>query len=116
VPRLLAITVAGPALTLIAMAVAIGGGMLVAAATLDMPIGAFWERITERVELADFVHGLGKSFVFAWVVGFSGAHFGLRARADASSVGEATTRSVVAGISMIVVVDAIFASVDMVGV
>ncbi len=115
VPRLLAITVAGPALALIAMAIAILGGMGVAAAVLDMPPSSFWARIIERVTMGDFLHGLSKSFVFAWVVGFSGAHFGLRAGGDASSVGAATTRTVVAGISLIIVVDAIFATVSALG-
>ncbi len=110
VPRLLAITVAGPALALIAMAIAILAGMVVAAAIVDMPPSSFWARVVERVTMGDFVHGFAKSFVFAWVVGFSGAHFGLRAGGDASSVGAATTRTVVAGISLIILVDAIFAT------
>lgn len=112
VPRLVAITVAGPALALISMALAIAGGMVIAAAVLDMPPASFWARVTERVTMGDFAHGLSKSFVFAWIVGFSGAHLGLRVGGDASSVGAAATRTVVAGISLIILVDAIFATVS----
>lgn len=110
VPRLLAITIAGPGLALISMALAIAGGMLIAAAVLAMSPVSFWARVLEEVELGDFVHGFSKSFVFAWIVGFSGAHLGLRAGGDASSVGAATTRTVVIGISLILAVDAIFAT------
>ena len=112
VPRILAITVAGPALALVSMAVAIAGGMLIAQAVLDMPPAAFWARVTERVTMGDFAHGLGKSFVFSWIVGFSGSHLGMRAGGDASSVGAAATRTVVTGISLIILVDAIFATVS----
>jgi phospholipid/cholesterol/gamma-HCH transport system permease protein len=111
VPRMVAITVVGPALTLIGMFVGILGGMLVAAVTLDMPPVTFWSRIAERVTLLDFVHGIGKSLVFAWIIGFAGCHLGMRAGGDASSVGTATTRTVVTSVFFIILVDAVFATI-----
>ncbi|HEY0482276.1 MAG TPA: ABC transporter permease, partial [Kofleriaceae bacterium] len=111
VPRMVAITVIGPALTLIGIFVGILGGMMVAAATLDMPPVTFWQRVVERVTLLDFVHGLGKSLVFAWIIGLSGSHLGMRAGGDASSVGTATTRTVVVSVFLIIVVDAVFATI-----
>lgn len=111
VPRIAAITFVGPALTLIAMVIGGLGGMLVTSIVLDMPAAAFWARILERVELGDFAHGLAKSLVFAWIIGFAGCFYGLRAGADPSSVGHATTRTVVVGIFFIVVTDAAFATV-----
>jgi phospholipid/cholesterol/gamma-HCH transport system permease protein len=112
VPRLLAITAAGPALTLIGIFIGILGGMVVAAATLDMPPVTFWARVITRVTLGDFVHGLGKSLVFAWIIGLSASYLGLRASGDATSVGTATTRTVVVSVFLIVVVDAIFATIS----
>jgi phospholipid/cholesterol/gamma-HCH transport system permease protein len=111
VPRIVAITVAGPALTLIGIFVGILGGMLVAAVTLDMPAVTFWARVVDRVTLLDFVHGLGKSVVFAWIIGFAGSHLGMRAGGDASSVGTATTRTVVTSVFFIILVDAVFATI-----
>jgi phospholipid/cholesterol/gamma-HCH transport system permease protein len=111
VPRLVAITFAGPALTLIGIFVGILGGMVVATATLDMPAVTFWARVVDRVTALDFVHGLGKSLVFAWIIGLVGSHLGMRASGDASSVGSATTRAVVVSVFLIIVVDAIFATV-----
>ena len=112
VPRLAAITIVGPALSLMAMFIGIGGGMLVAWLALDMPPIMFWQRITERVTALDFLHGLGKSLVFAWIIGIAGSHLGMRAGGDASSVGNATTRTVVVSILSIIIVDAIFATIS----
>lgn len=111
VPRIVAITIIGPALTLMGIFIGILGGMLVAVMTLDMNAQTFWARIAERVSLLDFVHGLGKSLVFAWIIGFAGSHLGLRASGDASSVGAATTRTVVSSVFFIILVDAVFATI-----
>lgn len=111
-PRLLGITIAGPALTLIGTFVGIFGGMVVATLTLDMPAVTFWSRIVERLSLGDFVHGLSKSLVFAWIIGFTGCHLGMRTGGDATSVGAATTRTVVVSIFFIILVDAIFATIS----
>lgn len=110
-PRLLGITIAGPALTLIGMFVGIFGGMVVASLTLDMPVITFWGRMIERMSIGDFLHGLAKSLVFAQIIGFTGSHLGMRTGGDASSVGAATTRTVVISIFFIILVDAIFATV-----
>jgi phospholipid/cholesterol/gamma-HCH transport system permease protein len=101
-----------PALTLMGIFIGIAGGMFVAVIALDMPPTTFWQRITERVMMHDFIHGMAKSFVFAWIIGFAGSHLGMRARGDASSVGAATTRTVVSSIFFIILVDAIFATIS----
>ncbi|HSR98425.1 MAG TPA: MlaE family lipid ABC transporter permease subunit, partial [Kofleriaceae bacterium] len=111
VPRMAAITAVGPALTLIGIFIGILGGMLVAALTLDMPAVTFWSRVVDRVTLLDFVHGIGKSLVFAWIIGIVGSHLGMQASGDASSVGTATTRTVVISVFLIIVVDAVFATI-----
>jgi phospholipid/cholesterol/gamma-HCH transport system permease protein len=110
VPRLGAITLVGPALSLYAMFVGVFGGMVVAASTMSLPMVSFWQRVTERVDLGDFVHGLGKSLVFAWIIGLVGSHTGMRAGRDASAVGAAATRTVVTSVSLIVLVDAVVAT------
>jgi phospholipid/cholesterol/gamma-HCH transport system permease protein len=110
-PRILAITFIGPALTLMGMFIGMLGGMLVAALMIDMPAVTFWQRMAERVAINDFAHGLVKSLVFAWIIGFAGCHLGMRAGGDASSVGSATTRTVVSSIFFIIVVDAVFATI-----
>ncbi|HEV7558482.1 MAG TPA: ABC transporter permease, partial [Kofleriaceae bacterium] len=112
VPRIVALTAIGPALALLAMFIGIAGGMVVGLLYLDLSPSTFWDRIVERVELADFIHGLLKSVVFAWIIGFSGCYLGMNASGDADSVGAATTRTVVVGIFSIIIVDAIFATLS----
>lgn len=111
VPRVGAITFVGPALSLMCMFIGCLGGMLVAKVTLDLAPITFYQRMTERLSLGDFAHGLTKSLVFAWIIGFAASHLGMRASADASSVGAATTRTVVVSIFAIILVDAIFATI-----
>lgn len=110
-PRLAALTATVPALTLLAMLIGIGGGMVVAAFTLDMTPPIFAARIAERVMLGDFVHGLGKSLVFAWIIGVTGTFFGMHTPGNASAVGAATTRTVVVCVFCILLVDATIATV-----
>ena len=110
-PRLAALSIVEPALTLVAMFVGIGGGMLVTSAAIHVPPAIFWARIIERVDLMDFAHGLVKSFVFAWVIGLTACHFGMRAAEDATSVGVATTRTVVVAVSFIILIDAVAATI-----
>ena len=112
-PRMFSITIVGPALSLLGMFIGMAGGMLVAALTLDLPVTMFWQRLVQRIEIGDFAHGLLKSLVFAWIIGFAASHLGMRAGGDASSVGSATTRTVVTSIFCIIVVDALFATVTL---
>jgi phospholipid/cholesterol/gamma-HCH transport system permease protein len=111
VPRIASLTFIQPALTLMAMFVGIVAGMLVCSLVLGMAPTTFWLRVVQRVTFADFAQGLGKSLVFAWIIGFTGTHLGLRANTDASSVGRATTRAVVVSIFLIIIVDALFATI-----
>ncbi|HLU68505.1 MAG TPA: ABC transporter permease [Kofleriaceae bacterium] len=115
VPRLAALTAVQPALTLLSIAVGIGGGILIASASLDLSPVAFWDRMVTRLTLGDFGHGLGKAVVFAWIIGLTGSTMGLRARGGASSVGTSTTRAVVSSIFLIVVVDSAFATLSAIG-
>jgi phospholipid/cholesterol/gamma-HCH transport system permease protein len=114
-PRLGALTLVEPALSLMSMFVGIMGGMLVTAAIIHIPPSIFWERIVERVTLMDFIHGLVKSVLFAWIIGLAGSHLGMRTNADATSVGNATTRTVVVSIFFIIFVDALAATLGAVG-
>jgi phospholipid/cholesterol/gamma-HCH transport system permease protein len=114
-PRLAALTFVQPALSLISMFVGIAGGMLVTALVIHVPPAVFWDRIVERCDIMDFVHGLGKSVLFAWIIGLAGCHLGMRATADATSVGAATTRTVVVSVFFIIMVDAVIATISSLG-
>ncbi len=109
-PRLAALTIVQPALTLMSIFLGIGGGLVVTLLVLHLPPGVYWLHVVSRVNLADFVLGMGKSVMFAWIIGLTGCHFGMRTSGDASGVGEATTRTVVVSVFFIILVDAIVAT------
>ena len=68
-------------------------------------------RITAARPLRMLVHGLGKSLVFAWIIGVTGTFFGMHTPGNASAVGAATTRTVVVCVFCILLVDATIATV-----
>ena len=109
-PRLAALTIVGPALTLIATFIGIAGGFVVAAVMQNTAPATFWNHMTYRVEIGDFAQGIAKSIAFAWIIGLTGSHLGLRTGHDATAVGRSTTRSVVVSIFFIILVDALFAT------
>jgi phospholipid/cholesterol/gamma-HCH transport system permease protein len=114
-PRLLAATFVQPALSLIGVFVGILAALLIANLALDLPMWVFWERVVDRLTMMDFIHGITKSFIFSWIIGFTGVYLGMRATNDPSSVGAATTRTVVVGIFLIILVDAIAATLGSLG-
>jgi phospholipid/cholesterol/gamma-HCH transport system permease protein len=108
VPRVYAITFTQPSLTLMAMAVGILGGLLIATLYLDLSAAAYMQQTLSSLTLDDLFTGLGKSLVFAWIIVLVGCHCGLRITGGAEGVGRATTTSVVASIFLIIVADSIF--------
>lgn len=107
VPRFLAITLAVPALTIFADFTGLLGGFATATSHLDITPRAYITQTIHAVDLGDFLMGLFKSVLFAWVIVLVSATRGLGVETGADAVGRATTRAVVAGIFLIVVVDSI---------
>jgi len=110
VPRVLAGIVVTPILTIYAMAIGIAGGLFVMM-LLGFPLATLLNQLAGSLTIQDVVAGLIKSVFFGAVVAGVGCMRGLQTGAGASAVGDATTRSVVTGIFLIVVLDAIFAVV-----
>ena len=110
VPRVLAGIVVTPLLTVYSMAAGIAGGLVVMM-LIDFPLSTLMNQLSGALKLHDITAGLIKSFFFGAVVAGVGCLRGLRTGAGPAAVGDATTRSVVTGIFLIVVLDAIFAVV-----
>jgi phospholipid/cholesterol/gamma-HCH transport system permease protein len=109
-PRLLALVLMMPLLTLYANAVGIFGGMLVGAA-VGIPPVLYWNETVATVSLTTASLGVFKSFFFGAVIAMSGCLQGMRAGNSSAAVGEATTRAVVASITGIIVLDSGFAAI-----
>lgn len=109
-PRIIALTVMQPALTLMADFVGVLGGFIIGVLLLDLSTNVYFEQTLDAITMNDINHGLLKSVVFAWIIGITGCFSGLNIRGGAAGVGKATTRSVVASIFLIIVADSIFAT------
>ncbi|MFW5741305.1 MAG: ABC transporter permease, partial [Myxococcota bacterium] len=105
-PRVIAITLVCPLLTILASAVGIAGGIAIAP-LVDVPAWVAYQRMADVLMPRDFVLAFIKSLLFAWIVGFTGCFLGLRTRGGAHAVGGNTTRAVVVSIVLIVVTDSI---------
>jgi phospholipid/cholesterol/gamma-HCH transport system permease protein len=109
VPRLIAITLAVPLLVALADLVGISGGMLVAQVTFGMTPVAFVTEMMTSVDWTDFAWGLVKTVVFGWAVVVGAGYKGLSVGRSAEEVGRATTESVVLSVTLIIIIDCIFA-------
>ncbi len=107
-PRILAMAMVLPLLTILADAVGIAGGMASARVQLDTTWLGFLAALRESVALADVVGGLVKAVAFGTVIGLVGCERGLGARGGAAGVGRSTTSAVVAILFWLVVTDALF--------
>lgn len=108
-PRLLALGLMMPLLTLYANCVGILGGMVVARAILQIPASAYWIETQSSIDLTDLGVGVVKATTFGLLIGLSGCLRGLQAERSAAGVGRATTSAVVTAILLIIVADSLYA-------
>jgi phospholipid/cholesterol/gamma-HCH transport system permease protein len=94
-PKLAAVLVMLPALTVIGAGLGILGGLLVAVFQLQLPAFTYLNNIAETLTISDIVSGVGKSFFFAYLIAIIGCYNGLHTRGGADGVGRATTDTVV---------------------
>lgn len=105
VPRVLALVVMLPLLTIIADIVSIAGGMWLAKEVAHIDNTSFLQSMRATVHASDFLRGLLKSAVFGLIVALVGCFYGLQTRGGAAGVGSATTRAVVVAIITIFIVN-----------
>lgn len=107
-PKLLALTVVLPLLTVFADALSVFGGMVMAQVMLDVNFGDFLDRFPRVVTPTSFLLGVGKTPVFAAIIATVGCYQGFQVRGGADSVGRHTTVSVVQSIFLVIAADALF--------
>ena len=110
-PKVIALMVALPLLTVFSDITGVLGGMMMARSQLDINFQEFLQRFGREVHLPTFLVGIGKAIVFAWVIAIIGCYQGFQTKANADSVGRQTTRSVVQSIFIVIVLDAVFSVV-----
>ena len=109
VPKVLAMVVAVPLLTLYADLFGILGGMIVGVVGLDLTVFTYIYETQKSLDLFEIVSSLVKAGVFAVLIAGIGCQRGFQVRGGAQSVGAATTSAVVAAIFLIIVTDSAFA-------
>ncbi len=103
VPRVGALVIAMPLLTILADVIGLFGGMLMAVSEVGQTKGFYVGHVVRALKVYDITSGLGKTLFFAFFIGVIACHKGLRATGGADGVGRATTETVVwASISVII--------------
>ena len=107
-PRVLGLVLVAPLLTLLADAVGIVGGLVVAALTLDITPTAYWVETVSVVKPWDVYSGVLKSVVFAGAIALIACQQGLATSGGAEGVGRRTTSAVVSILFTLILLDAVF--------
>lgn len=108
-PKVLALAIALPLVSFCTDIAALAGAMLVSRFTLGITPGAFLQALPQAVEVVNFWIGIGKSAAFGFAVAFVACHYGMRVLPNTDSLAVGVTRSVVAAITGVIILDAIFA-------
>ncbi len=107
-PRVVALVLMMPLLTLLADVVGLAGGALSAFMLLDMPLGPYLAQVQSAVTPWTFWFGIIKAPVFGFLIATTGTFWGMHVGGSAESVGRLTTVAVVQSIAMVIAADAVF--------
>ena len=108
-PRTLALALAMPLISVWTTLAALAGGMLAADVAMGISPAYFVQALPAAVKIGNLALAVAKSVVFGALIALIGCHWGLRVKPNTQSLGEGTTASVVTSITMVIVVDALFA-------
>lgn len=108
-PKVMALAITLPLITVWTDMAALIGGMLSAHQTLDISTQQFFLRLPDSVPLANVFIGIGKAAVFGVLIALIACHFGFLIKPNTESLGNETTNSVVASITAVIMADAVFA-------
>ena len=108
-PRVLALAIAMPLISVWTSMAALVGGMFAADAALGISPAYFMSALPRVVPFGNFILAMSKSAVFGVLIALIGCYFGMKVKPNTESLGRGTTSSVVTSITMVILVDALFA-------
>ncbi len=108
-PRLVALVIALPCLTIVANFAALGGGMVAAWLYSDITPAAFQDRLRAAIDLSTIFAGLIKAPFMAMIIGVIASVEGMKVGGSAESLGQHVTASVVKSIFVVIILDGLFA-------
>ncbi len=104
-PRVFAITIAAPLLTVFANIIGILGGMLIAVLEADVTSRFYFDQVRQSVDMGDFLSGIAKTVFFGFFIGLIACYQGLKTTGGTAGVGRATTNAVVSSSLMVFILD-----------
>ncbi len=110
-PRAIALAIAMPLISVWTTLAALLGGMLAADISLNISPQFFINALPAAVDPANLTLAMSKSVVFGILIALIGCHYGLRVKPNTESLGQGTTASVVTSITVVILVNAVFAIV-----
>ena len=105
VPKLLAMLIAMPVLTVFGDVAGLLGGLLVGLSYLGLTLEAYWIRTAEVLSPSVFLLGVLKSVFFGSMIALVGCYEGFCSQSDSQGVGRAATRAVVRSILLLIILD-----------
>jgi phospholipid/cholesterol/gamma-HCH transport system permease protein len=108
-PRVVALVLVMPLLTVVADAMGLAGGALLTSYLLDLPWSQFVMRLDAAIAPTTFWAGLVKAPVFGLLIALTGTLRGLQVRESSRELGRLTTVAVVQSIFLVIFADALFA-------
>lgn len=111
VPRLLAMLIMMPMLTVLGEGVGLFAGWLIGVTTLHLDPTYYVQMSISAVQQKDLFAGLFKALVFGGVVGSVSCYYGMQVEGGAEGVGQATTKSVVTSLTAMLAVDAFLTAI-----
>ena len=108
-PRAIALAIAMPLISVWTSAAALAGGMMAADLALGITPSFFFQSMPAAVNVSNLTLAVCKSVVFGLMIALVGCHFGLRVEPNTQSLGRGTTAAVVASITVVILIDAVFA-------
>ncbi len=108
-PRALALALVMPLISVWTTLAALLGGMLAANISMDVTPSFFLHALPAAVKVSNLALATAKSVVFGGLIALIGCHYGLRIKPNTESLGQGTTASVVTSITVVILVDALFA-------
>lgn len=107
-PRVFALMLMMPLLTLYSDVIGILGGLCVGVGMMDISVVEYYLQTQQSITLVDWSTGIFKSIVYGFLIAIIGCMSGIQCGHSSSSVGDATTTAVVRSIVIMIVADAIF--------
>ena len=108
-PKVIGLALAAPLVSIWSTAAALAGGAVAANMQLDISPFFFFDSLPKAVPAANIWIASVKATTFGAVIALIACHYGLRARPNTESVSSSITNAVVAAITMVIVLDAVYA-------